>query len=53
MKSTGEYPSPVPLQMDKLAMEADAGALDVRLAPESGAKADIAGLPLRAKQKSQ
>jgi amidophosphoribosyltransferase len=25
---TGEYPSPVPLQMDKLAMEPDAGALD-------------------------
>ncbi|MBF6599599.1 MAG: amidophosphoribosyltransferase [Dehalococcoidia bacterium] len=25
---TGEYPGPVPLQMDKLAMESDAGALD-------------------------
>ncbi|MHB8685082.1 MAG: amidophosphoribosyltransferase [Dehalococcoidia bacterium] len=25
---TGEYPGPVPLQMDKLAMEGDAGALD-------------------------
>jgi amidophosphoribosyltransferase len=25
---TGEYPSPVPLQMDKLSMEPGAGALD-------------------------